>query len=252
MHMNPKPKFRDSDIAKLPLCKKVFGGLIFLFPVGFYVPVIVLGGRFVEDKRVADLWFWVAATTCIALPFIALPFAVRLGKIITGLDKWLLLPLVWLLTFVPFFGIIGYVQLYKQTAGLVGVPMGAPPRKPDIRLCTCGKAMLLTSVRQWSKGGTAIGFEGFYKCQKCGKVVVIPSTYWQMQQLLGCGGCGLIALTGIFVFSQKGIENPFTALIVGAIGCLAIYMAWQFVRGIQNRRRYPVVKCTFEPPTQEL
>ena len=244
--MNPKPKFRDSDIARLPLCKKAFGWLILLYVLGFYLPVIINGtGVYDDNPSVKNVLSGLIATSCVALPIIGLIFALILGRVLTGSARWFVLPLYWLVTIVPFFGIIGFVLFYQGAAGLVGVPVGTPPQRPDIRLCTCGKAMLLTSVRQWSKRGTAIGFEGFYQCQKCGKVALIPSTYWQIQQVVGCGGCTLIAASGILVFSQKGIENPFVALIVGAIGCLAIYQGYQLVRGIWNRRRYPVVKCTF-------
>ena len=210
LSMNALPKSRHCDIARLPLCKKVFGWLILLYVLGFYLPVIINGTGFYDDNPLLKNFLpGLIATSCVALPLIGLVFAFMLGKAFTGSARWFVLPLYWLITIVPVFGIIGFVLLYQGAAGMVGVPVGAPPRKPDIRLCTCGKAMLLTSVRQWSQRGTAIGFEGFYKCQKCGQETVIPSTYWQMQQLVGCVGCALIAASGVLVFSQKGIENPF-------------------------------------------
>lgn len=85
MHMNPKPKFRDSDIARLPLCKKAFGWLILLYVLGFYLPVIINGtGVYDDNPSVKNVLSGLIATSCVALPIIGLIFALILGRVLTG------------------------------------------------------------------------------------------------------------------------------------------------------------------------
>lgn len=125
------------------------------------------------------------------------------------------------------------------------------PVATGLRRCPCGGLMGRVAVRQWRKraGGTALGYEEFYSCRRCGLTVSIPSA----GRLAQLGVTAVLAflfttafVVGLIVIATskeqpKNPPPPTGFITIGGIVMFAgfIVTAWLLVKGLQNRRRYP-------------
>src|SRR2546421_3068517 len=105
--MNAPQEFIDHKVTQIAQCRKVFGWLFVGYVLTFYVPIIILGtGIFEENKPANSLLEILIVAGASVMGIICLVFALKLASILAPVEKWLSLPLIYLLTFVPFFGMI--------------------------------------------------------------------------------------------------------------------------------------------------
>src|SRR3954462_7804135 len=115
---SPQP---DKRFAIPSTCRKVFGWLAVLYPFCFHLPLVLLGAGAFDEHGPIGRNIPTAAFGFLAIAAIlGLLFAIRLAMLLSGLVRWVYIPVAYLLSLVPFFGPIGFVGLYNVAASSVG------------------------------------------------------------------------------------------------------------------------------------